>query len=200
MKFLLVISLFIIVPFVSLAQSEKSGKPDINPFRIGFKVGFPDGIALGVEYVTPLLGNRIAPYADYGMIIVDDVDANYFEIGSNIYFRKTGQGGYVSAGYGNLNAKVSNLEGETEDGREYTNGVAEEQISSFNLKLGGKWGKKLYFRFEIGYALGELPQEIVIIGEVDGQPEPIILSYDEVFDYISGQGYPLLNLGLGYSF
>jgi hypothetical protein len=157
-------------------------------------------VGLGVEYVTPLLGNRIAPYADYGIIKAGDVDASYFEIGSNIYFRNTARGGYVSLGYGNLNGKVSNLEGETDDGREYSNGVAEEQLSSFNVKLGGKWGRKLYFRLEAGYAFGELPREVVIIGEVDGQPEPIVISYDEVFDYISGNGYPLFNLGIGYSF
>ena len=190
----LTIALFLLV------QTQLLSQTDINPFRIGFKVGIPDGIALGAEYVTPLLGNRIAPYADYGIIKLGDVDSNYFEIGSNIYFRNTGNGGYVSIAYGNWNATVSDLEGETEDGREYINGVAEEQLSSFNLKIGGKWGKKVYFRLEAGYAFGKLPREVVIIGEVDGQTEPIVITYDEVFDYISGQGYPLFNIGLGYSF
>jgi hypothetical protein len=190
----LTIALFLLV------QSQLLSQTDINPFRIGIKVGIPDGIALGVEYVTPLLGNRIAPYADYGFIKVDDVDSNYFEIGSNIYFRNTGNGGYGSIAYGNWNATVSNLSGETEDEREYTNGVAEEQLSSFNLKIGGKWGRKVYFRLEAGYAFGKLPREIVILGEVDGQTEPIVITFDEAFDYISGQGYPLFNLGLGYSF
>ena len=68
------------------------------------------------------------------------------------------------------------------------------------LKIGGKFGKKLYFRIEAGYAIGQLPSEVAILAEVDGQPEIIIESFDEVYDYISGNGYPLFNLGIGYSF
>ena len=189
--------LLFLLPYFLFSQSDRS---DVHPFRVGLKIGMPDGVAIGIEYVTPLLNNRIAPYADYGMIQASDVDVKYYEIGSNIYFRNTGRGGYVSAAYGNLNAEVSNLSGDTEDGREYTNGVAKEQLGSFNLKLGGKFGKKLYFRIEAGYAIGQLPSEISILADVDGEQEIIIESFDEAFDYISGSGYPLFNLGLGYSF
>jgi len=201
MKKIIIISFFIILSNICSAQSTDDNDPiDVNRFRIGIKLGLPDGIGLGLEYVTPLLDNRIAPYVDYGIIKVSDVDVNYFEIGSNIYFNSKARGGYVSLGYGNLNSEVSNLDGETDDGIEYTNGMAKEQITSFNLKLGGKWGRKLYFRLEGGYAFGQLPHEILITGDVDGQQESILLSIDEVFEYVSDKGYPIFNLGFGYSF
>lgn len=199
MKKFVFIFLFLI-PSILLSQNNDPSGYDIKRFRIGLKFGLPNVAGLGIEYVTPLLNNRIAPYADFSFVPIADVKGTFYEIGSNIYFGSKGRGGYIALGYGNLNVEVSNLSGETEDGRLYTNGVAKETVTSFSTKIGGKFGRRLYFRIEGGYAFGSLPSETNILGEVDGSIEIITISYDEVFDIISGNGYPLFNLGIGYSF
>lgn len=67
-----------------------------RPFRIGAKVGVPNIITVNVEYVTPLLNNRVAFMVDYLPLsyTVDDTNINYknFEIGTNIYFNDKGKG------------------------------------------------------------------------------------------------------------
>jgi len=185
-------------------QQQEVAVNDIKRFRIGVKAGILNGIGGGIEYVTPFLGNRIAPYADFGYMPISTFKSTYFEIGSNIYFGNKGKGLYASVSYGNLNAEMSELELVTDDGRNLTNGVAKEKISSFNVKLGLKKGKKLYYRIEVGYAIGSFPTEIPVTGDIDGMEETIIFSIDDLLDEvaisISGNGYVLFNLGIGYSF
>ncbi|MDW5288664.1 hypothetical protein [Formosa sp. PL04] len=192
----LLVTLLLSIPMLSFAQSNA----EVNPFRIGIKAGAPIGIGLDVEYVTPILGNRIAPFVTYGIYPFNDLDFKYFEIGSNIYLGSRGKGGYLAASYGDLNGEVTNLNGTNDAGDNYTDGVANEQLSSFNLKLGWKYGKALYFRIEAGYAIGQLPEEIKVVGNVNGQQETFYLTYDDITEYISGKGYPLFNLGIGYGF
>jgi len=185
-------------------QQQEIKEIDVYPFRIGIKAGILCGVGLGIEYVTPLLGNRIAPYADFGYMPISTFKSTYFEIGSNIYFGNKGKGAYVSLSYGNLDAKMSELELETDGGEMLTNGVAHEKISSFNIKLGTKTKGKLYFRAEAGYAIGSFPTEIPITGDINGVEETIIFSVNDLLDEfgigLSGSGYVLFNLGIGYSF
>ncbi|MFB9052456.1 hypothetical protein ACFFVB_05130 [Formosa undariae] len=190
------ILLIVLIPCLCFSQQKR----DVNPFRIGVKAGIPIGIGVEFEYVTPLLGNRIAPFISYGMLPFDDYDFKYFEAGSNIYFGGRGKGGYVSISYGKFNGEVSNLENTNTDGEAFTNGVAKEELASFNLKLGWKYGKTLYFKWELGYAIGELPTEIAVTGDINGVRESFEVSTEEVLDYVSGKGYPILNIGLGYAF
>ncbi|MCF6222976.1 MAG: hypothetical protein L3J34_04530 [Flavobacteriaceae bacterium] len=185
-------------------KQEEIKVDDINPFRIGLKAGILNGIGGGIEYVTPLLGNRIALFADFGIMPISTFESTYFELGSNIYFNNKGKGGYISLSYGNLDAKMSELELDTDDGNILTNGVAHEKIPSYNVKLGVKFGKKLYFRMEGGYAIGSFPTEIPVTGDVDGNQETIIFDINEILDEygfsLSGNGYILFNIGIGYSF
>lgn len=195
MKYLLTV---VLLSLSLLSYSQRT--EDVNPFRVGVKVGFPNGVGLGVEYVTPILGNRIAPFLDYSMLPIEDLDFKYFEVGSNIYISRRGKGGYVALSYGDLNGKVENLSGTNDADERYTNGVVKEQLSTFNLKLGWKYGRKLYFRVEGGYAFGKLPRSVEVTADVNGNRESFYLNYEEVFDYISGNGYPVFNLGIGYGF
>ena len=191
-----IILFIILIPFLGISQA----KENVNPFRIGIKVGVPIGIGAEFEYVTPLLGNRIAPFISYGLLPFDNLDFKYFEIGSNIYFGSRGKGGYVSLSYGKFNGEVSNLEATNNDDEEFTNGVATEELASFNLKLGWKYGKTFYFKWELGYALGELPKNISVTGDINGVRETFEVSTEDVLEYVSGKGYPILNIGIGYAF
>ncbi len=128
------------------------------------------------------------------------MEGSYFDIGSNIYFGNRDKGLYIGLGYGKTDVEVSNLEGETDDGEPYENGVAKEEISTFNIKLGSRTGGRFYFRSEIGYGFGSLPDDIYVTGDVNGIEETFPLGYDDVFELFSGTGIPLFNLGFGYSF
>ena len=194
---------FTCIIFSQEFRQQEVAVNDIKRFRIGVKAGILNGIGGGIEYVTSFLNNRIAPFADFGYMPISTFKSTYFEVGSNIYFGNKGKGAYASLSYGNLDAEMSELELETDDGEMLTNGVVNEKISSFNVKLGIKKGEKLYFRAEAGYAFGSFPTEIPVTGDVDGVEETILFSIDDFLDQvgikISGNGYVLFNLGIGYS-
>lgn len=63
-----------------------------KPFRLGVKIGFPNIIGGHLEYVTPLLKNKLAASIDYSSINTDNyIDPDegkltYFEVGLNYYF------------------------------------------------------------------------------------------------------------------
>ena len=52
--------------------------PSINRIAIGVKFGVPNIAGLSLEGVTPLLGNRIAPFFDYSSF---DVNPDEVEVG-----------------------------------------------------------------------------------------------------------------------
>ena len=75
-EYLVAISLFLLlIPFSSIAQENEiteeietessSSTSDINPLRLGVKAGVPNVFSINVEYVTPLLDNRVAFAVDY---------------------------------------------------------------------------------------------------------------------------------------
>ncbi len=76
--------------------------------RVGIKIGIPFILTVNAEYVTPLLNNRVAVFADYMSLskTIDDVSVDYtnFEIDSNIYLSKKGKGLYASFSYFSFDA------------------------------------------------------------------------------------------------
>ncbi len=88
MKKITVITLLLFCTFI-YAQDDKQ---DINPLRVGLKIGTPNIIGGNLEFVTPLLSNRIALFVDYsGFTIKEDkskIALKYFEAGTNIYFER----------------------------------------------------------------------------------------------------------------
>ncbi len=176
-------------------------KTDINPLRIGVKVGVPSFLTINVEYVTPLLDNRVAFTVDYFPLRINLLDIeskfNNFEIGSNIYFNNKGKGLYGGLSYYKFNAEVNNISDvEFDDG---SNGTGETDIrfNTFNLKLGVKLGRAFYFRIELGYGFGNLP-ETVVITSID-RDSTTTEDIGEVIGFL-GNGVPIFNFGIGYSF
>ena len=79
--------LFVVVSHQGYAQ-EFSGKSNVSnedsnvkPIRIGAKLGFPNLISLNLEYVLPILDNKLAVSADISKINSSSVADGYF--GSN---------------------------------------------------------------------------------------------------------------------
>jgi hypothetical protein len=166
----------------------------IKRVSLGIKLGIPNIAGFSAEAITPILGNRIAPYIDFSSFPVNtdetDLDLKYTEFGSNFYFGDNGQGFYVGVGFGTLNTDIvfKNIEFEGNGNRGRGTGT----INTTNLKLGIKTGGRVYFRLEVGYGIGTIPQEITVNG-----------TETEEFPSIPGvndKGVLVGNFGFGISF
>jgi len=211
-QYLVAISLILfLIPFSSRSQEietteddddveNPSSTSDINPLRIGLKVGVPTVFSINVEYVTPLLDNRVAFTIDYFPLTLStsDVEGKFknFEIGSNVYLKNTGKGLYGGLSYFKFNtdARVSDVD--FDDGS-YGTGKTTIEFNTFNLKVGAKLGYAFYFRIELGYGFGQLPETVVITSE-DGSSSTTE-DIEEVIGFL-GAGVPVFNFGIGYSF
>ena len=202
----LLLSLLFLCASVSFAQvQDETASKKVNPLRIGVKIGSPNLVGGTAEWVTPLFDNRFAVFFDYSGINAtyqDDIDAkfNYTEFGANVYFKNTGKGLYAGFGFGSMD-----FEGSYSDARTYNGQVFEGkahgdlQVDTFNVKLGAKLGNRFYFRTEVGYGFGDIPQEIEVTGTVNGQTDK---GSEDIPDVpgISENGYPLINIGFGFAF
>ena len=69
-------------------------------------------------------------------------------------------------------------------------------LNTINTKLGLKVGRVFYFRLEVGYSFGDIPEFITVNG-------PNNLSATEEIPEIPGitsSGLPLFNIGFGFGF
>lgn len=200
-------ALLLLMSMTAVGQNDSS---NLRPYRLGVKVGGPNVASLEFEFVTPALHNSLALFANYTGInyTVEQVNtaSNIFEIGSNIYFGKNreGRGLYGSLSYQNISSDLSIKDYEAEDGTIYE-GDAKTSVSysGLNVKIGAKLGKKFFFRTEIGYSFGEIPKEIFVEGNFEGEPISETASIESEIDdlpFIFQNGLPIFNLGFGYSF
>ena len=201
MKKLILAAFFLGFGAVSLAQGPGD---DVRRFRVGLKAGVPNIVGGNAEFVLPVLGNRLAPFVDYSTfsLEVDEVDTSFdfFEIGSNIYFNTRATGLYASVSYGKFTLEGTYTDAQTIEGELFEGeATGELEISTFNLKLGAKLGRKFYFRAEVGYGFGDIPQEVVIRGTVNGQQEE---GREEIPDVpgIGDNGLLVANIGFGFAF
>lgn len=209
MKKLTILSVMLCICSISFAQEkseELQEKTDLKPFRIGVKIGVPNVIDGNLEILTPLFGNRLAPFVDYTSFKVNDdegeVKANYFEAGTNIYFKNTGKGFYGSISYSNLQLDALYTDAETINDTDYegtaTGGV---KIETLNFKLGVRLGGTFYFRAEVGYGTGDIPQEVEITG-VESGTGLVVVDYVDISDLpgMSENGLFIGNIGFGIAF
>lgn len=179
---------------------------------VGAKVGVPNLVSGSAELQLPFL-NKFSVYADLSKfdLVAEDLGIedfsgslklNYFEYGANLYLSKPGRGAYISAGLASFNADASffdvALDGTTETG----SGTASIGFNTTNFKFGVKTGGLIYFRMELGYAMGSLPQSVSFNARSSsGITETITetFNYDDI-PMVSENGLPLFNIGLGVSF
>ncbi|MCK0147843.1 hypothetical protein MWU78_19485 [Arenibacter sp. F26102] len=136
-----------------------------KPIRIGVKIGYPNALGGNIEYVTPLLGKKLAPSIEYStlspekLLEIEKFDYSYLQFGFNYYFFKPGKGLYSNLSYGILKTEIidSGYSSDTDYNKTGT-GYVKLLNKSVNLKLGAKLGSGFYFRPEIGYALTPVPE------------------------------------------
>ena len=210
MKIYIYLMLMLIGFNFSNAQGIDAINNELKPYRIGLKIGAINVIGIDLEYVTPLFNNRVAPFIDLSSLRYRDGEdtyrANIFELGTNIYFNNKGDGKdlYGSLSYGHINFKMDRIDYELDDGRQFS-GVSksETKVNLLNIKVGAKFGDKFYFRTEIGYGFGKIPESIKSTGIIDGNQTT---AYEDIsedlkdFPTAGKNGTLLFNIGFGYEF
>lgn len=195
--------LALLLPFLIISNvfcQDTLDTKSIKPLRLGVKIGVPNIITANAEYVTPLLGNRIALAIDYMSLshTVDATNINYsnFEIGPNIYLNKKGRGLYGGISYFSFDGKGTYTETEFDDGS-VADGNGIIKFNTVNLKLGAKLGRVFYFRVELGYGFGKIPEQILVKSNTSSQT-----TYEDIPEIpgISSSGLPLFNFGIGFGF
>ncbi len=171
MKKFKIYTLFILIviniPTISFSQNEEVVIENLDSIKIkriniGFKIGIPNVVGGSAEVTLPILDNRISPYFDYSgfNLEADDVETNfsYSEFGANIYFNRKGNGFFVSLGRGQFNTELTfnDLDFDGATGSAST----DFDFGTTNIKLGLKSGGSFYFRFEVGYGIGDIPSSI----------------------------------------
>ncbi len=181
-------------------NEDTSSKRSIKPFRIGVKVGLPTIATINAEYVTPLLDDRVAISVDYMSLspTVEDVKISYnnFEIGTNIYLSNKGSGLYGGISYFSFGGEGTFLDTEFDDGT-VGDGVGDIKFNTVNLKLGVKFGRTFYWRLEVGYGFGDIPEFIEVTSN-DGNSN----TFEDIPDIpgLSSSGLFMANIGFGIQF
>lgn len=185
----------------------------VRPIRLGVKLGFPNMVGGNLEYVTPLLNDKLAVNLDYSLIksgwfLSDEesdgtettnLDFSYLEGGLNYYFFKAGKGLYGGVSYNQM--KFKGQTDVTNDGKEGM-GHIDFSHNSFNIKLGAKLGGLFYFRPEIGYSFSALPKSIEYeVRYDDGTTETDTYDFSEQLASadILFKGL-MANIGFGFAF
>jgi len=201
--------IFTLTSIISFSQSEKIDTLKIEDksrlISLGAKIGIPNLASLNGEIVLPILDNHFAPYIDYGAFNLDIEDTesslNFTEYGINFYFSNNGKGLYASAGIAQLDSEFTfnNLTFEENGVSQIGSAKTNLDINTLNLKLGFKTGGSIYFRFEIGYGMGSIPESIDFIATSNGITESFSEDVPAIPGLNSG-GLLISNFGFGLSF
>ena len=186
---------------------------NLKRFSFGVKFGIPNILGLTGEAVLPIFKNRISPYFDYSSFKLNpdktSIDLNYTDYGVNIYMNSKANGLYASLGLANLSSLIlyEEIELTDENGNKGLGSAQlKENINTFNIKLGIKSNSKIFFRLEVGYGIGKIPNNMNLTGsfgyEKDGTYYISNGSSNESFPTIPGiskKGIIIGNFGFGIS-
>ena len=186
---------------------------NLKRFSFGIKMGIPNILGLTTEAILPIFKNRVSPYFDYSSFKLNpektSIDLNYIDYGVNIYINDKGSGFYASLGSGNLSSLIffDEIELTDENGNKGIGSAQlKENINTFNIKLGIKSNSKIFFRLEVGYGIGGIPNNLSLTGsfnyEKDGTSYISNGSSTESFPTIPGigsNGIIMGNFGFGIS-
>ena len=219
----LIITIAIIVNFIPKTSFTQKIQPidtievdtvsNLKRFSFGIKMGIPNILGLTTEAILPIFKNRVSPYFDYSSFKLNpdktSIDLNYTDFGVNIYINSKGNGLYASLGSGNLNSLIffEEIELTDENGNKgIGSSQIEKNINTFNIKFGIKSNSKVFFRLEVGYGIGNIPNNLNMTGSFSYEKDGISIisngSSIENFPTIPGigkNGIIMGNFGFGIS-
>jgi energy-coupling factor transporter ATP-binding protein EcfA2 len=125
----------------------------------------------------------------------------FSEYGATYYFNQSGKGFYLGLGISQLNVKANYKDISLDMGRSGS-GKTEIDLNTTNLKLGVKTGGRVYFRIELGYGIGNLPQSVTFVATDNSNPSYTETTTEEIpsIPGVSENGMIIGNIGLGVSF
>ena len=190
----LTFSLIALFALTNVVDSNVFGQDD--PFRIGIKIGFPQIAGLNLEYVTPLMNKRLAADVDFSYIPLSPnggtVTYTDYALFANYYFSHEGRGFYGGLGYSRMGfdatKDVTFSDGTTQKGK------ANLGINSINLKIGGKYGKSFYFRWELGYGFALSSPVFEVVATHNG------VTKTQSFNSPIKGSVPIADIGFGVAF
>jgi hypothetical protein len=193
-KLLLTFSITGFLVLATFVNSNVFGQE--NPFRIGIKLGYPQVAGLNLEYVTPLLNKRLAADIDLSYLPLKrnttNVSYTDFALFANYYFSHEGRGFYGGFEYSRMGLDVTKdvnfSDGTTQKGK------ANLAINALNLKIGGKYGKSFYFRWELGGSLALNKPVFEVVATSNG-----VTKNESFSSPIKGSG-PIADIGFGVAF
>ena len=201
--------LFALASVISFSQTKEIDSLKMEDktrlISLGAKIGIPNLASLNGEIVLPILDNHFAPFIDYGAFNLEiedtESDLNYAEYGINFYFSNKGNGLYVGAGMAQLDSEFTfnNLTFEENGVSQIGSAKTNLDINTLNIKLGFKTGGSIYFRFEIGYGMGAIPESIDFIATSNGITDSFSEDVPAIPGLSSG-GLLISNFGFGLSF
>ena len=186
-------------------QESTKFDDEIKRLSIGFKVGIPNIVSLGLQYNLPIFNNHLAPFIEYSSYSYDDAEVegnlNFSEFGASYFFNESGKGLYISVGLSSLKLDVlyNNI---SLDFGKTGSGSTEIALNTTNLKLGLKTGGRIYLRLEMGYGLGDLPTQVTFVASENSNPSYTETTTEDIPDIpgISETGLIIGNIGFGLSF
>ena len=186
-------------------QESTKFDDEIKRLSIGFKVGIPNIVSLGLQYNLPIFNNHLAPFIEYSSYSYDDAEVegnlNFSEFGASYFFNESGKGLYISVGLSSLKLDVlyNNI---SLDFGKTGSGSTEIALNTTNLKLGLKTGGRIYLRLEMGYGLGDLPTQVTFVASENSNPYYTETTTEDIPDIpgISETGLIIGNIGFGLSF
>ena len=186
-------------------QESTKFDDEIKRLSIGFKVGIPNIVSLGLQYNLPIFNNHLAPFIEYSSYSYDDAEVegnlNFSEFGASYFFNERGKGLYISVGLSSLKLDVlyNNI---SLDFGKTGSGSTEIALNTTNLKLGLKTGGRIYLRLEMGYGLGDLPTQVTFVASENSNPYYTETTTEDIPDIpgISETGLIIGNIGFGLSF
>ena len=168
---------------------------NLKRFSFGIKMGIPNILGLTTEAILPVFKNRVSPYFDYSSFKLNpektSIDLNYIDYGVNIYINDKGSGLYASLGSGNLSSLIffDEIELTDENGNKGIGSAQlKENINTFNIKLGIKSKSKIFFRLEVGYGIGEIPNNLSLTGSFSYEKDGI----SNISNGTSNQSFPTI--------
>jgi hypothetical protein len=209
-KNFLITYLFLLTIFTSFAQTESSKEENrdslkVKHFSIGLKLGIPNLASGSAELSLPILNNHFAPYVDYSKFPLNfesvETTIAYTEFGINYYFNKKANGFFIGVGKGSLSTDITFTNLLFANGLQSLigSGSTELNLDTTNFKLGVKTAGTVFFRFELGYGVGKIPDSLNFIASLNGISE----SFTESIPPIPGlgtSGILIGNIGFGFAF
>ena len=169
----------------------------VKYFSIGLKLGIPNLAAGTAEVVLPLFKNHFALSTEYSQIALKfsalETTTTYTEYGVNYYFNTRGNGFFVGLGKGILNTDILFKNLLFTNGDTNTTGTATTllDLNTTHIKLGIKTAGTVYFRCEIGYGRGRIPNRLLFSARSNG----ITNFFDEALPPLPGLGSNGLLIG-----